>query len=99
MRMDRSEAHLDNAKVRHLASFIYRDLGYPFYPVLNGVCNVGDDLAIMTLYQDIGLVNPGRTDSPALFAPDNLPDALESIILRGMEWKLSIQRTSLSITC
>jgi len=45
---DRS-AELNNAEVRLLASFIYRNLGYPFYPVLNGVCNVGDNLAMMAL--------------------------------------------------
>jgi hypothetical protein len=46
--MDRSEAHLNDAEVRLLARFIYRNLGYPFYPVLNGVCDVGDNLAMMT---------------------------------------------------
>jgi hypothetical protein len=46
--MDGSEAHLNNAEVRLLASFIYRNLGYPFYPFLNGVCDVGDNLAMMT---------------------------------------------------
>ena len=51
------------------------------------------------LYQDIGLINPGRTDSPALFAPDNLPDAVEILILGGKAYKVSIQHTSLSITC
>lgn len=37
--------HLDDAEIRLLAGFVYRDLRYPFYPVLNGVCYVGDDLA------------------------------------------------------
>jgi hypothetical protein len=49
MRIDRGGAHLNNAEVRLLASFIYRNLGYPFYPVLNGVCNVGDNLAMLAL--------------------------------------------------
>ena len=53
MRMDRKEAHLNNAKIWHLASFIYRNLGYPFYPVLNGVCNVGDNLATMTFIKTL----------------------------------------------
>jgi hypothetical protein len=44
---DRS-AKLNDAEVRLLARFIYRNLGYPFYPVLNGVCDVGDNLAMMT---------------------------------------------------
>lgn len=47
--IDRGGAHLNNAKVRLLASFIYRNLGYPLYPVLNCVCNVGDNLAMMDL--------------------------------------------------
>jgi hypothetical protein len=45
MQLNSSGAHLNNAEVRLLASFIYRNLRYPFYPVLNGVSNVGDNLA------------------------------------------------------
>jgi hypothetical protein len=48
-RIDRGGTHLNNAEVRLLASFIYRNFGYPFYPVLNGVCNVGDNLAMIAL--------------------------------------------------
>jgi len=48
-RIDRGGAHLNNAKVRFLASFVYRNLRHPFYPVLNGVCNVRYNLAMMFL--------------------------------------------------
>jgi hypothetical protein len=94
MRLDSSGAHLNNAEVWLLASFIYRNLGYPFYPVLNGVCNVGNNLANDCFI----IINPGWTDLPALFAPDNPPAAIQNIILCERACKLSIQRTSLSIT-
>jgi hypothetical protein len=61
--MDSSGTHLNDAEVWLLASFIYRDLGYPFYPVLNGVCDVWDNLAndgfIKTLAQSnlVGLIH------------------------------------------
>ena len=45
MRLNSSGAHLNNAEVWLLASFVYRNLGYPFYPVLNGISNVGNNLA------------------------------------------------------
>jgi len=44
-RIHRSNTHLNNAEIRLFARFIYRDLRYPFYPVLNGICDVRDDLA------------------------------------------------------
>ena len=45
MRLDSGGAHLNNAEVRLLTGFIHRNLGYPFYPVLNGVRDVGNNLA------------------------------------------------------
>ena len=38
------KTHLNDAEIRLFAGFVYWDLGYPFYPVLNSVCDVGDDL-------------------------------------------------------
>ena len=45
MRLNSSGAHLNNAEVRLLAGFVYRNLGYPFNPVLDGISYVGNDLA------------------------------------------------------
>lgn len=41
----KSNTHLNYAEIRLFAGFVYRDLRYPFYPVLNGICDVRDDLA------------------------------------------------------
>ncbi len=38
------KTHLNDAEIRLFAGFVYWDLGYPFYPVLNSICDVGDDL-------------------------------------------------------
>jgi hypothetical protein len=38
------KTHLNDAEIRLFASFVYWDLRYPFYPVLNSICDVGDDL-------------------------------------------------------
>jgi len=42
-------AQLNDAEVRLVAGFVYGDLRYSFYPVLNGVCNMRNDLAKMDL--------------------------------------------------
>ena len=40
------EAHFDDADIGLLAGVIHRNLGYAFYPILDGICDVGDNLFI-----------------------------------------------------
>ena len=43
------KAHLDDADVRLFSGFIYWYLRHPLYPVLNGIGDVGNNLARFTI--------------------------------------------------